>query len=488
MVQMIGKICFREKHYEATLVQADGNWDLENYINYGDNTDLYKAPTYTQCTPTTTPNTNWWAGTSSGLSITQISSSGSNMLFTFGSDSLEVSPHDIFQFQGIVGGSVSPMNNTYTLTNNGTSSINWQADKSQIWLDVTPDSGTLGPGAFVEVNISLIAGVNDLLSGEYNNTVTFSNLTSGSSHFRYFVLKMNIFQYPLDTNPGWNITPGSQWAFGTPMGLGGTNGNPDPTSGATGSYVYGVNLNGDYSTTVGGPYYLTCGQLDFTGYQDVQIEFQRWLNSDYQPYVYNMIEVSNNGSSWDLIWENGTNEITDSSWQKCQYDISSFADGQSTVYVRWGYRIASMAFAYSGWNIDDINFRGTSTALPDITIISGPLNFSEQDVDEGPSVSQTVTIRNDGIETLKFIGNGIEIIGADADEFVITNIPAKTPLSPAGSVDVEVAFDPSSTGAKSANLRIVTNDSDEMSETVALNGVGTSEITATQKANWIFYN
>jgi hypothetical protein len=55
---------------------------------------------------------------------------------------------------------------------------------------------------------------------------------------------------------------GSYWAFGVPTGQGGeSHGFPDHASGATGRNVYGVNLNGDYSTTVGGPYFPTMGPV-----------------------------------------------------------------------------------------------------------------------------------------------------------------------------------------------------------------------------------
>ncbi|MFH1501598.1 MAG: M6 family metalloprotease domain-containing protein, partial [Candidatus Eisenbacteria bacterium] len=71
-------------HYLVTLVQADGNWDLENDVNIGDATDLYAAPTYTDCTPSTYPNTDWWDGTESGHAVTNISASSSLMTFDFG--------------------------------------------------------------------------------------------------------------------------------------------------------------------------------------------------------------------------------------------------------------------------------------------------------------------------------------------------------------------------------------------------------------------
>ncbi|NQT18596.1 MAG: M6 family metalloprotease domain-containing protein [Planctomycetes bacterium] len=73
-------------HYECTLVQADGDWDLENYRNYGDSTDLWAAPGYTTCGPSTNPNTSWWSGDASDLLITNISAPGPSMTFTVGGE------------------------------------------------------------------------------------------------------------------------------------------------------------------------------------------------------------------------------------------------------------------------------------------------------------------------------------------------------------------------------------------------------------------
>ncbi|UCD76812.1 MAG: S8 family serine peptidase [Phycisphaerales bacterium] len=162
-----------------------------------------------------------------------------------------------------------------------------------------------------------------------------------------------VILFDLDENPGWSTQ--GQWEFGQPTGQGGTQfGYPDPTSGATGLNVYGVNLNGDYSTNPGGPWYLASDAIDCTGLTDVELHFQRWLNTDYQPYAYATIEVSNDGVNWEMIWENGGNEIAENAWSDQSYGISTIADGQPTVYVRWGYQIGNGVWAYSGWNIDDI--------------------------------------------------------------------------------------------------------------------------------------
>jgi len=75
--------------------------------------------------------------------------------------------------------------------------------------------------------------------------------------------------------------------------------------------------------------------------------------------VANTLEVSNDGQTWQIIWQSQDGQLlADSKWQVVNYDISSIADGQPAVYVRWSYEIASdRALDYSGWNIDDIELR-----------------------------------------------------------------------------------------------------------------------------------
>jgi hypothetical protein len=166
---------------------------------------------------------------------------------------------------------------------------------------------------------------------------------------------VKFYDITLDSDPLW-ITEG-EWAFGEPTGGGGTvYGNPDPTSGYTGANVYGVNLNGDYDTSApSGPHYLTAGPFDCSLYHNVKLKFARWLNTDYPPYVSNKIEVSDNGTTWQVVWEQRDGQtITDNHWKIVEYDISSVAGNQSTVYIRWGYEINDEAYALSGWNIDDI--------------------------------------------------------------------------------------------------------------------------------------
>ncbi|MHC4209386.1 MAG: dockerin type I domain-containing protein, partial [Planctomycetota bacterium] len=64
------------------------------------------------------------------------------------------------------------------------------------------------------------------------------------------------------------------------------------------------------------------------------------------------------------IWENGSSSISDSSWTTQVFDISDVADFQDFVYLRWGYEVGSGAWAYSGWNIDDVEIWGVPPSPP----------------------------------------------------------------------------------------------------------------------------
>ena len=169
-----------------------------------------------------------------------------------------------------------------------------------------------------------------------------------------------IFETTLDTPPAW--TAEGQWQFGRPGGLGGTQaGHPDPTGGATGENVFGVNLGGDYSVVVDGLHCLTAGPFDCRAHHSLEIEFARWLNTDEADYVEATVEASLDGITWVLLWEQGDTEamLADDAWQTVVYSLGPMADHQERVYVRWGYEVQdSRAWPMSGWNIDDVVLTG----------------------------------------------------------------------------------------------------------------------------------
>ena len=77
------------QHYGIRLVQADGAWDLEIKNNKGDQGDPFPGTCYlllncnTSFNSTTSPNSNLYNGSLSGVNIANISDSGSAMTATF---------------------------------------------------------------------------------------------------------------------------------------------------------------------------------------------------------------------------------------------------------------------------------------------------------------------------------------------------------------------------------------------------------------------
>ncbi len=164
------------------------------------------------------------------------------------------------------------------------------------------------------------------------------------------------YQEDLDTDPGW--TTEGDWEWGVPTGGGSFNG--DPTSGNTGANVYGYNLNGNYTNNLPATY-LTTTAIDCTGQFDVELRFWRWLGVE-SAFGFDdaTVSVSNNGTEWTQVYSAAADHIsdnifeTDTEWTPQSFDISSVADDQPTVYVRWGMGATDGSNTLPGWNIDDI--------------------------------------------------------------------------------------------------------------------------------------
>jgi hypothetical protein len=84
-----------------------------------------------------------------------------------------------FAASGHLGGPFTPTSVSCTLTNGGTSPLNWTAAKGQSWTALSAASGTLAAGANTTVTWSINSGANALAAGSYADTVIFTNTTSG---------------------------------------------------------------------------------------------------------------------------------------------------------------------------------------------------------------------------------------------------------------------------------------------------------------------
>jgi hypothetical protein len=115
----------------------------------------------------------------------------------------------------------------------------------------------------------------------------------------------------------------------------------------------------------------------------------------------------------------------------------------------------------------NVSLTGTGVA-PDISISPTSANYGNVLV--GENSSQSFTVTNNGNESLNV--SGTSIIGADATEFTITSGGGAFFLTPGGNRTINVQFQPSSAGSKSAALRINSNDPDEDPLDAVLSGTG----------------
>lgn len=160
------------------------------------------------------------------------------------------------------------------------------------------------------------------------------------------ILPNQVYFWDMDTNPGWSTE--GQWEWGVPQGQGG-----DPSSGYTGNTVYGYNLSGHYTNSMP-ERYLTTQAIDCSELENVEVRFRRWLGIESGQWDHASFRISTNGSTWTTVWDHTGSTFTDTEWQPISFDISSIADHQPTVYLRWVMGTTDYSVTYCGWNIDDV--------------------------------------------------------------------------------------------------------------------------------------
>jgi len=164
------------------------------------------------------------------------------------------------------------------------------------------------------------------------------------------------FYEPFSNNSaGWTLE--NEWQIGPATVSPIADGNPDPgtdTTPTADNGVAGIVIGGNATTQLHDYEYLTSPVINTdVGGETVTLKFNRWLNSDYAPFMQNDIEVWN-GTAWVVIFETeGQPEVTDNAWIPQEFDLTPYQN--PNLQVRFGMRVMSGgAFTVSSWNIDDL--------------------------------------------------------------------------------------------------------------------------------------
>lgn len=150
------------------------------------------------------------------------------------------------------------------------------------------------------------------------------------------------------------------WQIGPPAGL-----SEDPAAAFEGTGIAGTDLSGLGASPGryenGAESWFESPPIDCTDQSQVRLSFARWLS----------IERSNGGAAdYARVLVNGTpvwespsaTDLLDAAWQVQDLDISSLADGQPQVRVRFTLH-SDGATTYGGWNLDDVRLSGIGTQV-----------------------------------------------------------------------------------------------------------------------------
>ncbi|MCF7826809.1 MAG: choice-of-anchor D domain-containing protein, partial [Candidatus Marinimicrobia bacterium] len=149
--------------------------------------------------------------------------------------------------------------------------------------------------------------------------------------------------------------------------------------------------------------------------------------------------------------------------------VNSDPDEDPYTFNIQGTGTATQEIALQG-NLNNIANGDTSPSLSDLT------DFGSRDI-FAAQLSHSFTIQNVGSGVLTLTGlPRVQISGVNAGDFVVSQQPSSSTVSPSGSLTFQVAFDPTTTGVRQATVIIANNDSDENPFTFAIKGLGTSTL------------
>jgi hypothetical protein len=218
---------------------------------------------------------------------------------------------------------------------------------------------------WVTYNVKSTAGHRDIVDAK----LAANSLNINSQHYFSSEKSPAGSRMILRTLQSDDFESGSDWSlsgefeYGSPQGLGGSQGNPDPVQAYSGTHIIGTDLTGlgdypgDYEKNLATDEYSAISDtFDFTYYNDLSLRYMRYLNIGINDEA--SIDISSDGGkSWKEAWSN-TNMILDDGWKLHEIDITALAARKKNVQVRYSIGTTNDYWQLSGWNIDNFSVTG----------------------------------------------------------------------------------------------------------------------------------
>jgi C1A family cysteine protease len=156
------------------------------------------------------------------------------------------------------------------------------------------------------------------------------------------------------------------WQLGKPM----PGSSTDPISTYSGDANWGNNLSGNYAASAAN--YLESPVIDCRGVKNTRLSFYRWLA--VEKGIYDVARVLVNGNA---IWTNDAdNDLIDTKWLRQDFDLSTIADNNPAVKVRFELT-TDVGLQLGGWSIDDFSVMGIPTYLRGDANHDGLVNITD---------------------------------------------------------------------------------------------------------------
>ena len=183
-------------HYELSLEQADGLFDLEDGDNSGGAGDLFHNGDKDEFADTTSPNAHWWNGNASLFALHSISSVGNPMTFIIGSGALSGDPDiglDDATLEPVCDYGTDADSQTVTIWNTSTGIVNYLFSDNAGWVSLSPVSGAVSNESDL---ITVTYDTDSLAPGTYAATITVTN-TTASTPAQMIPISLTVFDRPV---------------------------------------------------------------------------------------------------------------------------------------------------------------------------------------------------------------------------------------------------------------------------------------------------
>jgi|GEM_PF-2672632 len=439
------------RHYEVSVEQADGKFNLENNKNRGDSGDLFDTGK-SLFTDATLPNAQWWDGTSSGFKVRVVTGVGASTDVHFG----RVAP-DTILVVGPNGGEVyyakQPVEISWDANIQGNVKIDlYKGGVLKSVLSANePNSGkfTWVVPSSMPFGTNYTVKVSSLTNAVPATDTSDSTFTVGAPAFP----ENNVIPYgwskPHSAANGWVVTKSSAFEGGYSLT------NKPVGDGKTAAIAYKSNFIAGNITF----YMKTSSEKGF----------------DYARFYID-------GNPQELITNGGRKGLTGQvPWTFCSFPLSA-----GTHTLQWTYeKDDTYASGKDRAWLDAVILPSTTPEIvvknADGEILVDGVGLTTFPTTQNGSKSKPLvfTIKNNGKADLTHLK--IVKSGGSVGDFIVGQ-PLKNAIGGGDATTFEVTFAPKKLGSRTAEIQVLSNDPDQPAFTISVrgNGIGRPKIAIFQ--------